>query len=51
MYISDDYSAEEDKEEEYYEPITEVGVDGVILESHSDPRNPVANRRKKVMTQ
>ena len=38
-----------DTEEGDYRPMPEVVVDGVILEAHSDNRNPVPKRRRKVM--
>ena len=49
--ISDDFKTKEDIEEEDFEPIPEVDIDGVILESHSDPRDPVAKNSKKLMLQ
>ena len=50
-YISDYYIVEEDKEGGYFEPIPAVNVDGVIIEFHSDPIDPVAKNRRKIMNQ
>ena len=43
--------SEEYKEEEYFEPMTEVDVYGVILEVHNYPRDTVSKERRKVTPQ
>ena len=49
--ISDDSTVEEDEEEVDFGAMNEVGVYGVILESHSDPRYHVSKKSNMVIPQ
>ena len=50
--FSSDYSmVSKYKEEGYYKLMPKVCVDGLILQSHSDPRNPVTKSSRKIMSQ
>ena len=48
---SDDHTSEKDEEKGDFGPIPEVEIYGVILESHSDPRDPVTKKRRKIIPQ
>ena len=50
-YISYDSIAEEDKEEEYFEPIPELFVYVILLESQIDPIEPISNKKRKIIPQ
>ena len=50
-FISDSFTREEDKYEEYIETVHELNVNSVILEYHSDHKDPIVNKSRKVMTQ
>ena len=47
--ISDDYKTKEDKENEYFEQITELDIGDMKLEAHSDPGDPVTKNRRNIM--
>ena len=42
---------EEDEEKGYFEPMLEIDVNGIIIESHSDFRYPVVKKRINIMPQ